>query len=325
MPATTGVGIMTQSQDVNPANSHTREDLFQGMSTSSINIIVPTEVKQLSGLPTILEDLNIADAIAGLVVSRQSGETIQRYKQHHAAAGWYQGSPIPPAFFRQAGEHSEQRTEQVALPKVNMQSEPEEELLIPLPKKKPQMIPMAKKLQNRIAYQRMHNEDMCTKGGSRYADQGIAFSADGKVLDEMKQLYQSSLKSAAAPGDPGDDGDDDSDEPSNSKPWRGDPPPRTPKSNNGDRSHRSGSGKGSACFSGGPPGYPDDGGNGRNGSDEHSHRSHRSNDQDRRSDRNRHQGYSVPAAVHLWYNTPGIMEVVEHHCIHMHEHLLQLI
>jgi len=151
MPATTGIGIMTQSQDVNPANSCMREDLSQGMSTSSVNIVVPMEVRQLPGLPTILEDPNIAGAIAGLIAPWQSGETTQRYEQCHAAAGWYRGSPITPAFFRQAGEPSEQRMEQVAPPKVNMQSEPEEELLVSLPKKKPQQISMAEKLEDRMA------------------------------------------------------------------------------------------------------------------------------------------------------------------------------
>jgi len=138
----------------------------------------------------------------------------------------------------------------------------------------------------------------------------------------MKQLYQSSIKSAAAPGDPGDDGDDESDEPSDSNLQRGDPPPRIPKQNDGSHSRRSGSGKRPARFGGGPPGYPDDGGNGGNSSDD---RSCRNNDQNRRPDRNRHRGYSVPAAVHPWYNTPGIMEAVEQHRTHMHEHLLQLI
>jgi len=64
--------------------------------------------------------------------------------------------------------------------------EPEEELLVPLPKKKLKKIPMAKKLEDRIAYQQMRNEDLSTKGRSCYADQGIAFSADDKVLDKIK-------------------------------------------------------------------------------------------------------------------------------------------
>jgi len=59
----------------------------------------------------------------------------------------------------------------------------------------------------------MRNEDLSKNGGSHYDDQGIVFSTDGKVLDEMKQLYQSSIKATAAPGgEPGDDGDDESDE-----------------------------------------------------------------------------------------------------------------
>jgi len=185
MPATTSVGIMTQTQDVHPTVSHTREDISHGMSTSSINIVVPLEVRQPPGLSTIMEDPNIAGAIAGLIAPQQTGETIQRYKQCHAAASHYQGSPAP-AFFGQAGEHSEQWMEQDALPNVKVQSELEEELLVPLPKKKLKRIPMAEKLEDRIVYQQLRNEDLSKKGGSRYADQGIAFSADGKVLDEMK-------------------------------------------------------------------------------------------------------------------------------------------
>jgi len=67
IPATTGVGIMTQSQEVHPVTFCTRKDLSQGMLTLSVNIIIPSEVRQLSGLPTIMEDLNFAGAITGLV------------------------------------------------------------------------------------------------------------------------------------------------------------------------------------------------------------------------------------------------------------------
>jgi len=66
MPATTSVGIMTQMQNMHPAVPHTMEDFSRGMLTSSINIIVPSEVRQLPGLPTIMENPNIAGAIAGL-------------------------------------------------------------------------------------------------------------------------------------------------------------------------------------------------------------------------------------------------------------------
>ena len=47
---------------------------------------------------------------------------------------------------------------------------------------------------------------------------------DGKIIDEMRQLYQLFLKVVAAPGgDPGDDGDDKSDEPPKHHPQKGDP------------------------------------------------------------------------------------------------------
>ena len=236
MPVTTGIGIMTQTQDVHPAVPCTREDISRGMSTSSINIVVPSEVRQLPGLPTIMEDLNIAGAITGLTAPRQSGETTQRYEQRHAAAGRYQGSPAP-AFFGQAGERSEQRTEQDAPSNVKVQSEQEKKLLVFLPKKKLKRISMAEKLEDRIVYQWLHNNDLSKKGGSWYTDQGIAFSTDGKVLDEMKRLYQSSHKSAAASGDPGNDGDNESDELSDPNPRRGDPSPRNSKQNDGNCSH----------------------------------------------------------------------------------------
>jgi len=318
MPATTGVGIMTQMQDLHPAASCTREDNSRRMSMSSINIVVPSDIRQPPGLSTIIEDPNIAGAIAGLVAPRQTGETTQKYEQCHAAAGCYQGSPAP-AFFGQAGEGSEQQMEQDAPPNIKVQLEPEEELLVLLPKKKLKRFPMAEKLEDRIVYQWLCNNDLSKKSGSWYTDQEIAFSTDGKVLDEMKRLYQSSLKAAAAPGD------DELDEPSDPIPWRGDPPPQNPKQKDGSRSHRSGSGKGPASFGGGPPGYPDDEGNGGDGSDDNSHHSRRSNDQGGCPDHNQHWRYSVPAAVHPRYNTPGVMEAVEHHCNHMHERLLQLI
>ena len=72
-------------------------------------------------------------------------------------------------------------------------------------------------LKDRIAYQRMQNEDLSLWSGTRIDNQGIAFSTDGKIIDEMKRLYQSSLKVATAPGgDSGDDGDNESDEPPDS-------------------------------------------------------------------------------------------------------------
>jgi len=67
MPATTGVGIMTQTQDLHPAASRTREDNSHGMSTLSVNIVVLSDIRQPPGLPTIMEDPNIAGAIAGLI------------------------------------------------------------------------------------------------------------------------------------------------------------------------------------------------------------------------------------------------------------------
>jgi len=271
-----------------------------------------------------MEDPNIVGALVGLTAPRQPGETIQSYDQCHAALERMCGSPTP-AFFGQAGERSAHRKEQpvpfiLPLKVESIKVNP----LNPLPTKKPKRIPMAEKLEDRVAYQRMRNEDLSKNGGSHYDDQGIVFSTDGKVLDEMKQLYQSSIKATAAPGgDPGDDRDDESDELSDPNPYRGDPPLH--KSNNGNgNSRHSGSKKGPARFDGGPPGYPDDGGNGSDGSDNELHHSHHSNGQGRHPNHNtnQHRGYSVPVAVHPRYNMPGVMEAVEHHRDHMHERLI---
>ena len=67
----------------------------------------------------------------------------------------------------------------------------------------------------------MRNQDLSLKGGSLIDDQGITFSVDRKVMDEMKRLYQSSLKAAVAPGgDPGNDRNDESDEQPGSNPQK---------------------------------------------------------------------------------------------------------
>ena len=52
--------------------------------------------------------------------------------------------------------------------------------------KETEKVLMAEKLDDRVAYQRMCNQDLSIKGESRYKDQGIVFMADGKVLDEIK-------------------------------------------------------------------------------------------------------------------------------------------
>ena len=160
--ATTGVGILVHSQDAYPVKVCTRDDPSlvaeeTRISASSTNIIISAEVRQPPGLPTIMEDPNIAGTIAELVASHQSGETFQVYEQHCMAAGHYQGFPAP-AFFRQAGESSEHKAGQVSLPKINMQLESDEmPPITPVPKKKLKKILMAKKLEDRVAYQRMCN------------------------------------------------------------------------------------------------------------------------------------------------------------------------
>ena len=93
----------------------------------------------------------------------------------------------------------------------------------------------------------------------------------------------------------------------------------------GNCSQQSGDRKGPARFDGGPPGNPDDTGNGGGGDDNNLNHSCRSIGQGRdpNHNNNRHRGYSVPAAIHPQYNTPGVMEAVEHHCNHMHECVME--
>jgi hypothetical protein len=217
LPATAGAGLLKQSQDLHTVTSRNVKPSPQRVKevrTSSVNIIIPPEAKQPPEIPLLMEDPNVVGAVAKLTAPREPGETSQVYEQRRAAAERWRGTPTP-AFIGQAGERSKQWMEHSAPPKLQLEVKPEEVTTSgTAPTKKPKKVPMAEKLEDRVAYQHMRNEDLSTKGRSLYENQGIAFSVDGKVIDEMKRLYQSSLKAAAAPGgDPGDDGDDESDDP----------------------------------------------------------------------------------------------------------------
>ena len=178
---------------------------------------------------------------------------------------------------------------------------------------------------------------MSEYGQSNFDDQGITFGPNCEVHDEMKRMYQSSLKAMSAPeAPPGDKGDDESDHRFDRKPQQGGSDPRHPhKDPCGDNQHggRNGGGGGGGhtpWINGRPPGPPDDRdkGDGDDKSEGGSHQSQHGNNHrtspDRRRSRPRqpHRGYSVPAAVHPCYNTPGVMEAVEHHRGHMHEQIL---
>src|SRR6202023_3362730 len=103
------------------------------------------------------------------------------YNQRRAAGERVRGTPTP-AFIGTAGDYSKKLTKPAA------------PLNKPVPLKKPERILIADTLVDRVAFQRMRNEDLFQWGGSHIDDQGITFSVDGKITDAMKQLYQSSLK-----------------------------------------------------------------------------------------------------------------------------------
>ena len=122
---------------------------------SSTNILIPPEARQPSEVPVLGEDPNIAGAIAGLIAPRHPRETTQHYEQRRAAGERLRGTPMP-AFFGQAGDWSEKLMEHAAPLQLHPQTKSE----------KPDKIPLAEKLEDRVAYQRMRNKDLSVKGGS---------------------------------------------------------------------------------------------------------------------------------------------------------------
>jgi len=118
-----------------------------------------------------------------------------------------------PAFFGHAGSS----TTKASLPSarerpVSPKAETEASTGVP-PIGKHFRVELADNLRDRTVYQQIQNADLFEWGYSNYNDQGITFGHNCKVHDEMRNIYQSSLKAVSAPGggDPGDNGDDESD------------------------------------------------------------------------------------------------------------------
>jgi hypothetical protein len=145
--------------------------------------MIPPEAKVPPETITIMNDPNIDRAIADLEAPRYPDEVSQEYWQRRAAgerqrraAGERLRGTVEPAFIGHAGENTNNLTEQPA-PSMN-----------PISPKELERIPLADTLKDRIAYQRMRNEDLSQWRGSRIDNQGITFNANGKVIDEMRRL-----------------------------------------------------------------------------------------------------------------------------------------
>jgi hypothetical protein len=306
-------------------------------SRSGLNIAIPSEANPP---PTSVEDQldpNVEVAVENMGAPQQPGETVQAYQQRRAAAVRIRNTSAP-AFFGQAGPYSERTTTtSMSRNPVSVKNETEASRAeLSKDTGRQSRVTLAKELKDRIAIQQIRNGELNEWGHTNFDDQGITFGPNREVYDEMKRLDQSSSRLANAPGggDPGDDGDDESDNRSDHIPQRGgNDPRRTPRNPHGGNYHgrRNGGGGGGRHpprRNGGPSEPSDDGddGNGDDESEEGSHPSRHRNSPGRRTPqvRQSHRGYSVPVAVHPRYNTPGVMEAVEHHRNHMHERLLQL-
>ena len=76
--------------------------------------------------------------------------------------------------------------EQSAPPKLNIEVKTKKVVLKEDPPRSLKRIQLADMLKDRIAYQQMRNEDLLLRGGTWINNQRIAFSTDGKIIDEMK-------------------------------------------------------------------------------------------------------------------------------------------
>jgi len=157
-------------------------------------------------------DPNMEGVIAGLDAPQQPGESTQAYEQRCAAALRLRNTPMP-AFFGHAGSP----TMKASLPSaherpVSPKAETEASTGVP-PIGKHFCVELADNLRDRTVYQQIRNADLFEWGHSNYDDQGIIFGHNREVHDEMRNMYQSSLKAASAPGggDTGDNGDNESD------------------------------------------------------------------------------------------------------------------
>jgi len=244
-----------------------------------------------------------------------------------------------PAFFGYAGVNLQQGNVHIAEhPKKGAETEIPIDILI---KTEAECIGLTDNLRDCTVYQKIWNGDISEWEALNFDDQGIIFGLKSEVFDKMKQMYQSTLRTASVPGVPGDNRDDDkgnSKHLSHRRPGGNDPwPPQT--RNRGDRNYcpsnngGSGGGRQPSRIVAGPPVPPDGGDDGDNESDRLSSHSHNWGDDGNRHPDRRYnhrgippyRGYSVPAAVHPRFNTPGVMEVVEHHHNYMHDRLLWLV
>ena len=77
LPATSGISVLKQLQDVHPATKNKSPQIIKEIKVSSTNIMI-LEARN-SPEHQIIEDPNVAGAVAGLTAPRQSGETVQAY------------------------------------------------------------------------------------------------------------------------------------------------------------------------------------------------------------------------------------------------------
>ena len=156
LPAATGVGFLKQSQTLHTVINHNNRaspQRVEEVKTDSVNIIIPLGAKQLSEIPLITEDPNVAGAVAKLTAPRELGETFQMYEQRHVAAEQWHGIPTP-VFVGQAGECSKHQTEHLAPPELHLDIKSKEVTTSGIMmNKKLNRVPMAEKLEDRVAYQ----------------------------------------------------------------------------------------------------------------------------------------------------------------------------
>ena len=101
----------------------------------------------------IIENPNVAGAVAGLTAPQQPGETVQAYDQQHTAGEQLHRTPTP-AFFRQAGEQLNKLVEQLAPPKLKKEVKTKKVASREdLPPRSLERIQLADMLKDRIAYQ----------------------------------------------------------------------------------------------------------------------------------------------------------------------------
>jgi len=128
-------------------------------------------------------------------------------------------SPMP-AFFGQAGSPSAKAASPLTYGRLMSPKVKTEASGGVSPVEKCFCVELVDNLCDWTVYQQIQNADLFEWGHSNYDDQGIMFGPNCVVHNEMRNMYQSSLKAISAPGggDPGDDGDNESDDQSNHHP-----------------------------------------------------------------------------------------------------------